>query len=149
MQKLLGGEYEVVSEGLCGRTFVAVDPVKLHRTGITHLRSILETNDPIDTIIVMLGTNDMKSTYGLETFDIAKHLEETISFIQNGKSDLGQIPKILVICPPAVIRPKKEAISEMGQELDARMVCAIEMSVLLPALYKEVCEKFGCDFINA
>jgi len=37
LQKLLGEEYEVVNEGLCGRTFVATDITRPQVTGITHL----------------------------------------------------------------------------------------------------------------
>jgi lysophospholipase L1-like esterase len=38
VQDLLGPEYEVINEGLCGRTFVAEDPVKPFRTGIAMLK---------------------------------------------------------------------------------------------------------------
>ncbi|MDP3962781.1 MAG: GDSL-type esterase/lipase family protein, partial [bacterium] len=71
LQNLLGDDYEVLSEGLCGRTFVASDPAKSHRIGITHLQALLETHDPIDFLIIMLGTNDVKSTYNLSPEDIA------------------------------------------------------------------------------
>jgi lysophospholipase L1-like esterase len=149
LQSLLGEEYEVISEGLCGRTLVAVDPTKPHRTGITHLRAILESADPIDLVIVMLGRNDVKSTYNLGAEDIAGHLEQTICFIQSGPSDLERIPKILVVCPPQVVQPAKSAISAAGADLDARMVRGIDIFKKLPVLYEAVAKKTGCGFINA
>lgn len=142
LQNLLGDEYEVVSEGLCGRTLVAVDPKKPHRTGITHLQSILESGDPIDLVIIMLGTNDIKSTYNLTAEQIAEHLDQTIFFIQKGKSDLEKIPKILVVCPPPILIP------DVGT-LDERVARGIELFKVLPSLYEQVSEKNGCDFINA
>ena len=160
LQNLLGSEYEVVSEGLCGRTFVAQDPAKPHRTGITHLQAILESADPIDLLIIMLGTNDVKTTYGLSLKEIASNLEQTIEFVKNKKIadvsglgdpsktnnlstlDLAKIPKILVICPPPVIVPKTG-------DLDKRMVPGLEAFKILPSLYKEVAEKHACGFINA
>jgi lysophospholipase L1-like esterase len=142
LQNLLGDGYEVVSEGLCGRTFVAHDPTKPHRTGINHLHAILESADPIDLVIVMLGTNDVKSTYNLDPEDIAEHLDETIHLIKSKKVDLEKVPKIIVICPPPVIVPTEN-------KLDERMVRGVELFKELPALYKEVAEKNSCGFINA
>lgn len=149
LQSLLGDEYEVMSEGLCGRTFVAVDPERPHRTGITHLQAMLESNDPVDAVIIMLGTNDMKSTYGLDAKAIALHLEETIKLIKSDKLDLEQTPAILVVCPPAVIKPALKAKSPLGNELDERMVRALDISKELPNLFKIVAKKYGCLFLNA
>lgn len=142
LQNLLGDEYEVVSEGLCGRTLVVVDSKKPHRTGITHLQSILESHEPIDLVIMMLGTNDIKSTYNLSPEQIAEHLQQTISFIQDGPSDLQKIPKILVVCPPPILTP------DIGT-LDERVARGIELFKVLPNLYRQVAEKNNCDFINA
>ena len=47
LQKELGSDYEVINEGLCGRTFIVEEKGKEHRVGITHLESILNTNEPI------------------------------------------------------------------------------------------------------
>jgi lysophospholipase L1-like esterase len=142
LQDILGNTYDVISEGLCGRTFVALDPAKQHRTGITHLQSILETNDPIDLVIVMLGTNDVKTTYGLTAEEISQDLEETIFLIRSEKVDLEKDPKILIICPPPVIDPKTK-------DLDGRMVNGPEIFKSLPKYYKEVAERNDCEFINA
>ncbi len=140
LQNLLGEDYEVINEGLSGRTFVAIEPGKPHRTGITHLQAILETHDPIDFVIVMLGTNDVKNTFNLSTEQIAAHLEQTISLIQSAKVDLLKAPKILIVCPPPVIPI---------QGLDERMVNGPRLSKELPPFYKKVAEKYNCDFINA
>ena len=142
LQNLLGDDYEVVSEGLCGRTFAAEDLQKPHRTGITHLRAILESADPIEYVIVMLGTNDVKTTYNLSAEIIALHLEETIKVIQNSDADLENIPKKLIVCPPAVIVPETN-------DLDERMINGIELFKQLPDMYKEVAQRYGCEFVNA
>ncbi len=52
LQKSLGDNYEVVSEGVSGRTFVVVDPESPWRSGITQLKSILRNNFPIDLILI-------------------------------------------------------------------------------------------------
>jgi lysophospholipase L1-like esterase len=138
----LGEEYEVISEGLCGRTFVAEDVIKPHRTGITHLRAILESADPIEYVVVMLGTNDVKATYNLSATTIASHLEATVKLIQSPDNELEKVPSIIVVCPPPVIHPETN-------DLDPRMVRGIELFNELPDLYREVAEKYGCRFVNA
>lgn len=142
LQNLLGNDYEVISEGLRGRTLVVENPRKPHRTGITHLQALLDSSDPIDLVIIMLGTNDVKKTYNIEAKDIAEHLEQTIKFIRDSKLDLEKIPEILVICPPPVIIPT-------SNDLDERMVRGIELFMVIPDLYRQVAEKYSCGFINA
>ena len=136
LQGLLGSEYEVISEGLPGRTFVAVDSERPFLTGITHLKSIINTHNPIDLMIVMLGTNDLKALYNLSAEDIADHLEQTILFIKK------DIQNILIICPTEVIIPEHN-------DLDLAFTRSPEISKKLPPLYKAVAEKNNCGFINA
>ena len=136
LQHLLGADYEVISEGLGGRTFVASEPAKPHLTGITHLQSILKTRGPIDLMIVMLGTNDMKKVFNLSASDIAEHLEQTIQLIQK------EVSNILVICPPEIVVPETN-------DLEPNFQRSIGVSKQLPPLYKTVAEKYGCMFLNA
>jgi lysophospholipase L1-like esterase len=149
LQNLLGDTYEVISEGLPGRTFTAMEPHKPYRTGINQLPSILESADPIDLVIIMLGTNDIKNMFNLSAEQIVQGLEDTIQLIKGGTLDLECIPQILVICPPAVIAPEKPAISEMGKSLDSSMERGIELFKILPNLYKRTADLYGCLFINA
>jgi lysophospholipase L1-like esterase len=141
LQASLGSDYEVISEGLCGRTLVVEDPAKPHRTGITHLRALIESADPVDIVVIMLGTNDVKSTYNLVPADIAGHLLQTVEYIRK-LPDLEKIPKILIICPPPVIVPETN-------DLDPRMVPGIEIFKILPELFREVASRHDCGFINA
>lgn len=136
LQSLLGDDYEVISEGLPGRTLVAEDPGKPHRTGITHLKAMIESVHPVDLIIVMLGTNDIKTIYNLSAEDIASHLDQTLKLIES-KSE-----KTLVICPAQTVVP------ESG-EVDPRMVRAPEILSKIPELFKEVAEKNSCSYLNA
>ncbi len=142
LQKMLGEKYDVISEGLCGRTFIAMDATKQHKSGINQLHSIMESHEPVDLVIIMLGTNDVKTTYDLTVDEIAQDLEETIFFIKGKKLGLEKIPQILIICPPPVIEPKTK-------DLDERMVRGPEMFKQLPALYEEIALRHGCSFIDA
>ena len=143
LQDVLGSDHEVIEEGLCGRTFVAEDSNKRHRTGIKHLTSIIQSQEPIDVLVIMLGTNDIKSTYGLSANDIADHLKETIELAQEESEDkAGNTSTILVICPAAVAVPT-------DRELDERMKGAPKICPQLPSLYEKVAKESGCLFLDA
>ena len=137
LQNLLGNEYDIISEGVGGRTFVVVDPEKPHITGITHLKSILHTHEPIDIVTIMLGTNDVKDKYGLSAEDISKHLDETLSLVKG-----EGIKNIIVICPPNIVT------AEDGN-IHSSFVNGSKIFKVLPELFKEVSEKHNCCFINA
>ncbi|MCR4328096.1 MAG: GDSL-type esterase/lipase family protein [Patescibacteria group bacterium] len=137
LQKLLGDNYEVISEGVSGRTFVVVDPENPWRSGITHLKSILRSNLPIDVMIIMLGTNDTKDKFNLELEDIGKHLQQTIDLIR--KED---IKNILIVCPSDIVIPESGIA-------DPRYIGGSDKMKKLPKLYKEVADKNNCHFIDA
>lgn len=95
----LGDGFEVVSEGLPGRTTVHDDPIEgAYRNGLRSLRAILESHKPINLLIFCLGTNDTKNRFGLNAADIALGITRLV----REASALGVVEKILVICPPPV-----------------------------------------------
>ena len=46
-----------IEEGLCGRTICSTDPIDYGRNGMAMLPALLATHDPLDVIVIMLGTN--------------------------------------------------------------------------------------------
>lgn len=142
LQNILGEEYDVINEGLCGRTLVAHDPEKSYRTGITHLQSILKTSDPCTLMVIMLGTNDIKKTYGLKAKDVAEHLDQTVQCIQDKNLALHSTPKILIICPPKPVEPTE-------RKIDERLTHWLEFFEVFPDLFEEVARKYGCEYLNA
>ena len=68
----LGAEYRVIEEGLNGRTTRWDDPIEVGRNGLTYLRPCIESHQPLDLIVVMLGTNDLKRRFDLSASDIAQ-----------------------------------------------------------------------------
>lgn len=137
LQKLLGDSYELVSEGVSGRTFAVVDPENPWRCGISHLKSILRNNLPIDLVVIMLGTNDVKDKFNLEVEDIAKHLQQTIDLIRT-----EEVKNILVVCPPDIVVP------ESGIP-DPRYIKGANKMKKLPEVLKKVAEKNDCNFVDA
>src|SRR6185312_8487577 len=68
----LGDGWRVVEEGLPGRTTVHDDPIEgFHKNGQRYLQACLESHKPLDAIVLMLGTNDLKARFNLPASDIA------------------------------------------------------------------------------
>lgn len=101
----LGADWHVVEEGHPGRTTVHDDPIEgAHRNGIAVLPSMLESHKPIDVVILMLGTNDLKSRFSVNPTDIALSLERLIGVIRSfacGPNTTN--PGILLVAPPPII----------------------------------------------
>ena len=55
----------MIEEGLPGRTTVHADPIEgAYKNGLAFLPAVLETHRPVDLVVLMLGTNDLKRRFG-------------------------------------------------------------------------------------
>jgi len=105
LQRELGDGYLVIPEGLNGRTTVWDDPIELHKSGSTYLPPCLESHKPLDLVVIMLGTNDLKQRFSLPASDIAAGVGVLVDIVR--RSDCGPeggTPKVLVLIPPEVRR---------------------------------------------
>ncbi|MDD9922890.1 MAG: SGNH/GDSL hydrolase family protein [Boseongicola sp.] len=99
MSDSLGAKWDVVVEGLPGRTTVFDDPVEgEYRNGLRPFQAILESHRPIDVLIICLGTNDTKQRFGVNSQDIALGVARLI----NEAKKLDVVDHVLIICPPPV-----------------------------------------------
>ena len=141
LQTLLGDGYYVVEEGCPGRTTVWDDPIEEGKNGKRYLLPCLNSHRPIDFIVIMLGTNDLKNRFSLSPTDIQWGMENLIDKIQ--KSDCGvdgKAPGILLVCPIQV-----GTLSHLSQIL----IGAKEKCAQLPALYRQLAERKGVLYLNA
>ena len=99
----LGPDYRVVEEGLNGRTTRWDDPIEPDRNGLTYLRPCVESHEPLDLIVVMLGTNDLKHRFDLIPSDIAQSAaglaEQARRFARTAE---GSQAAVLLVAPPAI-----------------------------------------------
>ena len=103
LQEKLGSKYLVLEEGQNGRTIACPDPWEWGtKSGLDYILPMVESHNPFDLLIIMLGTNDLKIKFGLPAGDIAGSLQNmlirTISYLQY----LCKMPepKILIVSPP-------------------------------------------------
>lgn len=99
LARALGDDWEVVIEGLPGRTTVHDDPIEgAYRNGLTVLPAILHSHKPIDILAICLGTNDQKHRFGLLAQDVALGLAR----LAREALASGVVGKVLLIAPPSV-----------------------------------------------
>jgi lysophospholipase L1-like esterase len=106
----LGPTFDVIAEGLGGRTAGFDDPTGPGRNGRTHLLACLWSHAPLDAVVVMLGTNDLKSFFNASAAEIALGIEMLIVMItESVVGPAGSSPRILVVAPPPLGKLPSEA----------------------------------------
>jgi lysophospholipase L1-like esterase len=142
LAKELGDGYTVIAEGLNGRTTVWPDPVEgEHRNGKSYLIPCLESHYPLDLVIVLLGTNDLKHRYGLSAWDIASGAGTLVQMIQGSAfGPNGGPPRVLLMAPP----PTYVA----GTDFEEMLRGSDEKSRDLGRQYGRVAAELGCEFFD-
>lgn len=72
LQEKLGDEYQIIEEGLPGRTSVMDDPLLEGMNGMDYIVPCIKSHAPVELVIIMLGTNDTKERFGLTAHNIAQ-----------------------------------------------------------------------------
>ena len=141
----LGSAYDIMEEGLNGRTAATDDTMMGNDlNGLRSLPERLDANAPIYLLIIMLGTNDVKEKYGLSPQQITENVGLLISLAE--KSTVWQDdPRILLIAPTP-LDEKIVSASRMGLAFGEGCV---EKSKALAGLYKDLAESRACYLMDA
>lgn len=102
--QLLGADYAIIEEGFGGRTTVWPDPVEGgYKSGLDYLIPCLASHQPLDLVILMLGTNDTKARFGLNAYTIAECNARLVRAVQqSGCGPEGGAPRVLLVAPPHI-----------------------------------------------
>ena len=137
----LGEGYWVVEEGLSGRTTVWDDALSPHRNGRALLPPLLLTHEPLDLVIIMLGTNDLKHRIGVSAREIAEGAGMVVDVVAGSDCGPGgSAPQALLVCPPPVAQ-----LDELDDEFEG----ATEKSGQLAGHYAAIAEARSCSFVDA
>jgi lysophospholipase L1-like esterase len=140
----LGSSYRVIEEGQNGRTTVHDDPFAVARNGRDYLPACLESHKPIDLVVLMLGTNDLKNVFNAPPGEIATGATILARMILQSDAGLdGRAPRLLFIAPVAI-----GDLSHLP-DLDAKFTNARANSLELPRHYALAAKALGCDYLNA
>jgi lysophospholipase L1-like esterase len=135
----LGGEWDVIAEGLNGRTATMDSPVADGRNGLTYLMPCLQSHMPLDVVVIYLGTNDAGDRYSLPAETVAGAVGRLVRVVRTSEAGPSySAPEVLVVCPPP-----------FGQlDPDGSFANAGAKSRQLGRWFAEVCRELGCELLD-
>ena len=145
LSRTLGEGYRVLEDAQNGRTTVHDDPLApVCRNASRYLPSCLDAHKPIDIVVLMLGTNDLKTFMNLPPQDITGGIAILLKQIARSEAGPnGTAPQVLLVAPPA--------IGDMSAlpDLNARFANARAKSLELPRHYAALARANGIAFLDA
>ncbi len=144
--ELLGEGYAVVEEGFNGRTCVMDDPTEGgYKSGVALLPPILMSHNPLDAVLIMLGSNDTKRRFGLTPMTIGQgmmQLARTAKLF--AVNEAGKPAKIVIVAPPTILGNLMQTRHAecFGEQ-------AIAVSRGLPREFRRISKLMRCDFFDA
>ena len=140
----LGGKARVIEEGHNGRTTVFDDPTTVDdRNGSKALPMLLATHQPLDLVIIMLGTNDLKFAQRCRAFDASMGMARLVQIVQTFPFlPWAPKPEVLIVAPPALVPTTDEWFNDLWGH-------ALEESKLFPRHYARVAQETGVHFFDA
>ena len=143
--RLLGEDYEIIPEGLNGRT-TAYDRIgEAWKNGFPYLRPCIESHKNVDCIVFMLGTNDCNVEMELSAEDIAAGMEKLVRTAKEVcMEEQSYVPKI-ILTVPAAISPDFAGTPfeyQLGQS-------SVDKSRAIAPLYEAIAKRHGCRFVDA
>lgn len=148
LQKALGAEYLVIEEGLSGRTCVYDDPDMDSVNLLPVLHALLNSHEPLDLLILMLGTNDAKKKFGTDAKKITKGMQILVEEAKSVPCWGADGPKILIVAPV----PIEEGVTypEFAPDcVETTKALAREYAFLAVAEQVDFLDAGGCELTKA
>src|SRR5690606_10662614 len=144
LQARLGEAARVIPEGLGGRTTAFDDWLAgADRNGARILPTLLSTHAPLDLVILMLGSNDMKSFICGQAIGAKQGMRRLVEIIRTHTYPLdAPPPAILLVAPPPLCQTDNADFTAMFED-------GIAESRKLAAHYARLAEDMGCAFFDA
>jgi len=110
LEKGLDGKARVIAEGLGGRATAYDDwTADADRNGARILPTLLASHAPLDLVIIMLGTNDLKPFVAGTATYAARGARRLIEMTRGHFAGVGEpVPQILLVSPPHVVETTNE-----------------------------------------
>lgn len=144
LQQALGDRVMVVSDGLRGRT-TAYDEnlADCDRNGARILPTSMYAHAPLDLVILMLGTNDLKPHIAGTAIAAVQGMRRLVEIARTHSPRMdGEAPQVLVVSPP----PLCETADPFFAGLFAG---AIAQSRMLASLYADLADETESGFLDA
>ncbi len=140
LQKGLGAEFEVIAEGLNGRTTVFANPKACYlRAGCDVLPTLLHSHAPLDLVVMMLGTNDVMVAEN-SARAAGRGMARLVEIVRHHPYwGAASIPQVLIVAPPPCVQ----------DEAGVNTARDIAETGHLAATYAAVAQQLECGFFDA
>lgn len=144
LQDVLQGQARIIPEGLNGRTTAFDDLLGgADRNGARILPTLLDSHGPLDLVIILLGTNDMKPYISGHAIGSKQGIRRLVDMIRGHRYPMeADAPDILIIAPPALCETA-------DPDLGAIFSGSIEQSRMIASHYSDLADQMGCGFFDA
>lgn len=149
LQKELGARFNVVEEGLCGRTTIYSPTDTPWYNGEPYLLPCLRTHNPLDLVIIMLGTNDLLHNQQMTLEHLGDGITRLIDIVQENPrwGRHARAPQILILAPIDIKPSSPEGRVTVYQKF--RKDIGRDLSLHFPEVYARIAEDKGCWFMSA
>lgn len=144
LQQLLGDDYEIIEENLNSRGIENGDPRpgKEGRRALDYIEACLDSQDPLDRVIVLLGTNELKHEMGMTAEAVGESMEKLLNIILTRPSQFrGLTPEVTLLSPPIINEDTEYC------RIGDKYLGATEKSKHLVEVYENIATKLGIGFV--
>ncbi|MBR2523668.1 MAG: acylhydrolase [Clostridiales bacterium] len=146
MGQILGDGYEIIEEGQNGRTIATDDPAEGEKNGLKYIGPCLESHTPLDTVIIMLGSNDCKRKFSYSAMDIAGEMQIMLEKIKQYNEFRCQSSfRIILVSPPVISDAIRD--SWLGDSFGYENACRVSSE--LAGWYEQLSKMYDTGYINA
>ena len=144
LERSLDGRARVIAEGLGGRTTVFDDHSSVaDRNGARVLPTLLDSHKPLDLVIIMLGTNDLKIYINGTAFGAAMGVKRLVQIVRQHPYDVGQpVPQVIMVAPPLTVETDHADLHPM-------FAPRADEAKLFDGIYSRVARELGVGYFNA
>jgi len=145
LQKALGPDVHVIHEGLGGRTTAYDDnTADCDRNGARVLPTLLHSHAPLDLVIIVLGTNDLKPSIHGSAIVAMKGVERLVKLTRNHIWQVPdwEAPDVLIVAPPQLCETANPFMGAIFRD-------AIDESAMLASVYRDLADELDCGFFDA
>lgn len=143
MARALGSSFQILEDGINGRFSVFDAPWKPFLNGLATLPAALWSQKPLDALIIMLGTNDLKEHTAAQAAmgvgQLVGYAQAMDTLYPSGTPVFPNGQRILVISPIAI------GDTLPGDDLSGKQ----DESLRFPSAFAAMCQQRGVSMLDA